>query len=353
MNEGGLDMDFPEFISFTLTNACNLRCRMCGQWSEEGYVLNHTVDTRTRMKLADWKRLVDEIAYHRIRFILMRGGEPFMYRGIMELLNYVHGKGIALSVDSNGMFVDKCADELVRISNMHITFSVDGPEEVHDHIRGTKGSFRKIKENIALLNGLEAKTGGRISKSICFTISGYNYKYLGAMPDVARSMSIRSINIVPYYYFPEQIGQRYEKELRDNFDCSAFSWKGFHHEDSGVDFDIFREEHSKYLAALDGIDNFPFLPLTENEYRKWFEDVVTPVGTTRCLNVENLVDIQPSGEANFCVDFPDYSIGNVRESTIEDLWDGEMAVRFRNYRRERPLSVCHRCGANYISELKE
>ncbi len=346
-------MEFPEFISFTVTNACNLRCRMCGQWSEEGYVLNRTVDTRTRMRLADWKRLVDEIAAHKIRFILVRGGEPFMYRGIMELLNYIHGKGIALSVDSNGMFVDKFADELVRISNMHITFSVDGPEEVHDRIRGIKGSFRKIKDNIALLNDLEAKTGGRISKSICFTISGFNYKCLGEMPDVARSMSIRSINIVPYYYFPEQAGKIYEEELKTNFNSTAFSWKGFHHDESGVDFDTFREEHAKYLAGLDGIENFPFLPLTEDEYRKWFEDVVTPVGVTRCLNVENLIDIQPSGEANFCVDFPDYSIGNVRESTIEELWDGERSARFRNYRREKPLSVCHRCGAKYIAELKE
>jgi hypothetical protein len=24
---------------------------MCGQWSEQGYVLNHTVDTRSRMSL--------------------------------------------------------------------------------------------------------------------------------------------------------------------------------------------------------------------------------------------------------------------------------------------------------------
>ncbi len=346
-------MEFPEFISFTVTNACNLRCRMCGQWSEEGYVFNRAVDTRTRMKLTDWKRLVDECAGHKIRFILVRGGEPFMYRGIMELLKYINEKGIALSVDSNGMFVDQFADELVRIRNMHITFSVDGPEEIHDSIRGIKGSFRKIRENIALLNELESKTGGRISKSICFTISRYNYRHLGEMPDVARSMSIKSINIVPYYYFPEEVGKRYDRELKEHFDCSAFSWKGFHHDDSGVDFEVFSEQHAKYLAGLDGIENFPFLPLTGDEYRKWFEDSVTPVGVGRCLNVENLIDIQPGGEANFCIDFPDYSIGNVRDSTIKEIWDGERAARFRNYRRGKPLSVCHRCGAKYIAEIKE
>ena len=61
------------------------------------------------------------------------------------------------------------------------------------------------------------------------------------------------------------------------------------------------------------------------------------------------MDVQPDGEANFCVDFPDYSFGNVRSSTIKELWNGERAARFREYRRKRPLAVCHRCGAKYIS----
>jgi hypothetical protein len=34
-------MEFPEYISFTVTNSFNLRCGMCGQWSEEGYIRNH------------------------------------------------------------------------------------------------------------------------------------------------------------------------------------------------------------------------------------------------------------------------------------------------------------------------
>ena len=65
--------------------------------------------------------------------------------------------------------------------------------------------------------------------------------------------------------------------------------------------------------------------------------------------LDGLLDIQPDGEANFCVDFPDYSIGNVRLSSIEALWNGERAERLRAYRRHKPLAVCHRCGAKYIS----
>jgi MoaA/NifB/PqqE/SkfB family radical SAM enzyme len=346
-------MDFPQFISFTVTNSCNLRCRMCGQWSEEGYVLNRTVDTRSRMTLSDWKRLVDEIALHKIRFLLVRGGEPFLFPGIIKLLNYVNSKGIFLSVDTNGTALDRYAAELSRIGNMHITFSVDGTEEVHDDVRKMKGSFRKIRQNIALLNDLEKQSGNRISKSICFTISKYNYRVLGEMADVARSLSVPSVNIVPYYYFPNSVGAQYEEELRVNFDCTAFSWKGFHSEDSGVEFARFREELRKYRGGLGDIKDFPYMPLTEDEYRIWFQDALSVVGSTRCMNVESLIDIQPTGRANFCVDFPDVAIGNVLDAGIREIWNSPKAQRFRDYRRDRPLAVCYRCGAKYISEIKE
>ncbi|MBN2089421.1 radical SAM protein [candidate division KSB1 bacterium] len=346
-------MNFPEYISFTVTNSCNLRCRMCGQWSEEGYIHNRVKNPGSQMELADWKRLVDEVAAYKIRFILVRGGEPFLFPGIIELVEHIHSKGIFVSIDTNGTVMSKYAADLVRIGNMHITFSVDGPEEIHDNVRGKKGSFQKTKENIALLHELEKNNAHKISKSLCFTISQYSYQGLGAMPEIARSMGISSINIVPYYYFSNETGKKYETELMEHFDCPAYSWKGFHHEDSGIDFNIFREEFRKYHANLGEVSNFPYMPLTEDEYRVWFADQVTPVGLLSCMNVEKLIDIQSDGEANFCVDFPDYSFGNVKESSIKKIWNSPRANRFQEYRRQNPLAICYRCGAKYIAEIRD
>lgn len=343
-------MNFPQFISFTLTNVCNQRCRMCGQWSENGYIANKTKNFGPNMTSNDWKRLVDEIAGHKIRFILIRGGEPFLFPGIIELLDYINSKGLFMSIDTNGTTLEKYAEDLVRLGNMHITFSVDGPEEIHDEVRGLQGSFQKTKQNIELLGRLD--TGQKISKSICFTISKYSYHGLGQMPEVARSLGIKSINIVPYYYFSPDTGKRYEHELQQLSGCTAYAWKGFEQDDSGIDFDIFRKQLAAYYADLGDIENFPFLPLTEIEYRYWFNDSYTPVGSPLCMNVENLIDIQSSGEANFCIDFPDYCIGNVTKSTIVEIWNSAEANRFREYRRQRPLAVCYRCGAKYISEIK-
>jgi radical SAM protein with 4Fe4S-binding SPASM domain len=322
---------------------------MCGQWSEEGYIRCNPESLKHEMSLADWKGVVDELAAHGIKSLLLRGGETFMFPGIIELLDYIHEKGMFISIDTNGTMLKRYAEDILRIGSIHMTISVDGPEPVHDDVRGVPGTFQRIKEGVARLTELENRGGNKISRSICFTISRYNYRSLGDMPDVARSLGLNSIAIVPYYYFPESVGQRYAEELL-SLGCNAFAWVGFHHEESGVDFDEFHRQYRQYQANLGEIFSYPYMPLNEEQYRTWFEDTQTPVGFPYCLNVEKLIDIQPDGSANFCVDFVDYSFGNVKTTNIETLWNSERAERFRLYRREHALAVCHRCGAKYMSQ---
>ena len=342
-------MNFPQSISLTVTNHCNLRFQMFGQWSEEGYIRCNPESLKHEMSLADWKVVVDELAAHDIKSLLLRGGETFMFPNIIELLEYIHDKGMDISIDTNGTMLKQYAEDIIRIENMHLTISVDGPEPVHDAVRGVPGTFQRIKEGVARLTELEAQGGNKISRSICFTISQYNYRSLGGMPDVARSLGLGSIAIVPYYYFPESVGQRYADELH-SLGCNSFAWVGFHHEESGVDFDEFEWQYHQYLATLGEVYSYPYMPLDEQQYRAWFADTHMLVGYPYCLNIDKLVDIQPDGSANFCVDFIDYSFGNVKAASIETLWNGEKAERFRLYRREHPLAVCYRCGAKYMSQ---
>ena len=95
------------------------------------------------------------------------------------------------------------------------------------------------------------------------------------------------------------------------------------------------------------------MPFKEEEYIRWFNEPYAEVGIKHCNNIENLIDIQPDGSANFCIDFPDYSIGNVKEDSINNIWNSKKAEKFRKYRREKPLAVCYKCGAKYITEIRE
>jgi MoaA/NifB/PqqE/SkfB family radical SAM enzyme len=326
---------------------------MCGQWSEEGYIHNNTRSLRDMLSLAEWKRVVDELADHGIQSVLLRGGEPFLYPGIVELLEYLHVKNIFVSIDTNGTMLHNFAADIVRIGGIHLTISLDGPQAIHDRIRGVPGTFQRVRLGVERLHELERGSGQKISKSVNFTILPASVPGLGVMPEVARSLSIGVMAIVPYYYFPAAVGEQYTRQLEEHFSCQAISWQGFHHEESGVDFAEFLKQYHHYRASLDPcqVYNFPYMVLSEEEYRLWFADPFAPVGDLVCNNVEKLIDIQPNGDANFCVDFPDYTFGNVRRASISELWNSEAARRFRAFRRENSLAVCHRCGAKFMSEL--
>jgi MoaA/NifB/PqqE/SkfB family radical SAM enzyme len=359
-------MSFPSKASLTITNACNLRCAMCGQWSENGYIRNragtehaasasdddvvvaYPAARRASMTLPEWKRVVDELADHGVSWVLIRGGEPFLFKGIIELIAHMRDRGLDVAIDTNGTFLADYAADLVALAPLHLTVSVDGPEEIHDAVRGVKGSFARTAEGIRALHAAESAAGRTLSLSACFTISPFSLSGLGVMPDVMRQLGIRTISIVPYYYVPDGVGRRYEAELRA-LGCRAFSWQGFGHEDSGVEYSDFMRQLDQFRTTLGSVYAYPYLELSDNGYRTWFADATTPIGPIDCWMLDELVDVQPDGEANFCVDYPDYSIGNVHDSSLDVIWNGERAARFREARRRQPFAVCHRCGAKYMA----
>ncbi len=343
---------FPGYVSFTVTNACTLRCRMCGQWSEEGYVRTGLRSREPVLALDDWKRLADEAAAHGISSILIRGGEPFLLPGIVELLEHLKKLGLFVSIDSNGTRLAEFAADLVRLGGIHVTVSVDGPEAIHDAVRGVPGTFRRLALGLARRAELDGGQPRRVSRSICFTISPWSVRGLGELPEVARQLGVDSLCIVPYYYLPASVGETWAREVHELFGREATAWKGFHHESSGVDPAEFARQHRRYQEALGELQEYPYLALTAEQYRTWFTDPTAAVGSDGCANAERLIDIQPNGDANSCVDFPDAAYGNVRQSSIATVWNSEPARRFRERRREGRLGACHRCGARYMGELR-
>ncbi len=78
------------------------------------------------------------------------------------------------------------------------------------------------------------------------------------MPDVARSLGVNVICIVLYYYFPEKQGLAYEKLMRDELARQAYSWRGFHHEESGVEADLFLAQLEEYKSKLGELLSYPY-----------------------------------------------------------------------------------------------
>ena len=79
--EDGAPVPMPTFLQLRVTNLCNLRCKMCGQWGDTGVFREHKGDgatdgererarireligLRRQLALDDYERLLDEVAPH-------------------------------------------------------------------------------------------------------------------------------------------------------------------------------------------------------------------------------------------------------------------------------------------------
>src|SRR5436309_2197888 len=158
------NLPMPTFLQLRVTNLCNLRCKMCGQWGDTGIFRSQSVadatdgalerariqeliGARRQLALEDYVRLLDEVAPSR-PIISLFGGEPFLYPDIIPLIREIKRRGLTCTVITNGGRLEALARELVEIGIDSIAISIDGPPEVHNRIRGRDDSFQKAAAGI-------------------------------------------------------------------------------------------------------------------------------------------------------------------------------------------------------------
>src|SRR5258708_18904961 len=151
-------LPMPTFVQLRVTNLCNLRCKMCGQWGDSGIYrddgfsasatdgekernrIRELIGAKRQLALADYVKLLDELAPSR-PIISLFGGEPLLYPEILPLVREIKSRGLTCTVITNGGRLERYARELVEAGIHSIAVSIDRPPQAHDPIRGQKGSF--------------------------------------------------------------------------------------------------------------------------------------------------------------------------------------------------------------------
>jgi organic radical activating enzyme len=100
----------PTFVQLRVTNLCNLRCPMCGQWGSTGIYrsdrfpaaatdgerersrIKELIGLKRQLALAEYVRLLDEIAPFQ-PIVSLFGGEPFLYPDLLPLVREVKKRG--------------------------------------------------------------------------------------------------------------------------------------------------------------------------------------------------------------------------------------------------------------------
>lgn len=121
----------PLAVRFQLTNRCTLQCKYCNLW--------HTkVEEISTQQVID---ILDKLAELGTKRISFSGGEPLLREDISEIIDYCWKKGIYPEMNCNGTLVPRLIKAIQNLDFLKL--SLDGPEEIHDLVRG-KGSYKKV-----------------------------------------------------------------------------------------------------------------------------------------------------------------------------------------------------------------
>jgi len=127
-----------------------------------GQSLNKKTDSL--LNLDEWFKILDKTP--RNTLIDITGGEPLLAPHIDKILGSILDRKMKVSLITNGtIHKDDIFSIMVEKKLMHLMFSLDGPEEINDSIRG-KGSFQKTMMAVKRINDLKAQSKSRYPKTV-------------------------------------------------------------------------------------------------------------------------------------------------------------------------------------------
>ena len=176
------------FIQWHLTERCNLRCSHCYQTGATSGELSHneilSVIDEIDETVQSWS---ENYSLEFSPSFNVTGGEPLLRSDLYEILAAIASKGYRIYLLTNGTMIDReTAGRLSDLGINGVQISIEGPEMIHDAIRG-KGSFSRSREGIGYL--LDA--GHTITLNA--TLSGLNADSFMDIIEIASSMGVQRL----------------------------------------------------------------------------------------------------------------------------------------------------------------
>lgn len=179
--------------TFELSPVCNFACRMC-------YVRKTPQQVRTSQRkilpLEEWLRIAQEAREAGMLYLLLTGGEPFLWPDFWTLYEELIRMGFLISINTNGSLIDDAAvEKLKRLPPKRINITLYGAsDETYERLCGVKSVFSKVDHAI---NALHA--AGIVVKLNC-SLTPHNASDLEAM--VAYAADRKLILDTTAYMFP-------------------------------------------------------------------------------------------------------------------------------------------------------
>lgn len=292
-------LNHPSYVILFVTARCNARCKMCFYMER---IKNPKDDPE--LTIDEYEKISSKIKS--ISTLGISGGEPFLREDLKEIVKtfYKNCSPLAIDLPTNGFYTQRILEQVEDILKyckdtvVDIQISIDGPEKIHNEIRGLKDSFRKMKETYKGLVTLKDRYKNLRLKA-CVVYSSYNQEYMEELFDILKKDFSELDRIV----FSVVHG------TASNEDAYSFSWdKYFKMCDNirkTVVVNSVKDFHSIFTVAL---------RIAKNEFLK--EILRTKDVYKQCGAGRKVVAISEVGEVFPCEPLWN-SVGNLRDNDYD------------------------------------
>jgi radical SAM protein with 4Fe4S-binding SPASM domain len=291
-----------------------------------------------------YKRVVDEVAHTKPAFYIW-GGEPFLYKDLMELVEYIKARGAGLSIINNGTMLKRHAERIVRLGVDNLMLSLDGPPDVHDRVRGRAGTFDKLAASIREIN-LWKKRLKTLKPYVVIltTLTPEGVDLIVPTMEIAADLRTDFVGVYFSWYTTEKIGRAHAALMKREFNCNAIAWKGYLSDPSKFDVPRLLEE-MREVRAREWPFDYMFVPrIADEDVPKYFTEPWNTFGNKVCTSPWTATEIQANGDVATCRDHPDYIVGNIKDEPLMRIFNNAAYRKFRRRLQMKGLlPICSRC----------
>ncbi len=297
-------------MHLTLTTRCDIKCQFClyldrysSGWEMPDNICDEIIQLFPYLQRCVWQ-----------------GGEVWLHRKFKEMITEASRfSNIQHTLITSGAFLnEKWLELFSKMPEFNIMLPVESVNK--DTYEGLRrgASFERLKRNLALFNSLRSKSQHLLSLSMNIIAMKRNYLELEEILDFAIENKFTQIFLTPLYPNGSEFNKKEylspdDPEIRSYF--SSLMPKLLEKANSNGIYLADRFTGIKLLShELQAKDN----QISYAEFRD----------KTICLTPWQQLFIDVNGEVkNYC--HCPFAIGNLKNSSIKDIWNGEMLVKKR------------------------
>lgn len=287
------NISFPYKLNFCLTYKCNSKCLSCDIWK---------IKSTNELKIDEIKEFFKYS--NKFSWIDVTGGEVFLRKDIVEIINTIlyNCKNLYhLHIPTNSIVTQLTVNKIKDIIKLRprpnkftITLSLDGPGELHDHIRGIDDNWKTVMETY---NELRRYENNNFKIFFGFTLSKLN---LGKFNETVSAVQ-KEFPQVKYEDFHMNIAHMSDHYYyNSNFNIGINNNK----EEFIGEVEEFRIKKKKIFNPINNLEN-KYLSYA----KKYISTGITPID---CKSLTSSVFLDPYGNVFPCSIW-DKKIGNIKD----------------------------------------